>query len=131
MSTQVTNLALYVTARWAIPILLDESRALPDWKPSFLVTSSALPVDPIPQLFSLSMAKAAQANMVKSLEKTYTHLGIHIGLVVVGGAMSDNALISPTLVAEQAWLLFAQNRESWTTQVTIREDLTVDWDETI
>lgn len=130
---QVSNLALYVTARWAMPILLDKSRSrsLCDWKPSFLVTSSLLPVEPIPELFSLSMAKAAQANMVKSLQKAYSCLGIHVGLVVVGGVMSDDRLLSPTVVAEQAWLLFAQKPESWTTQVTIREDRSVDWSETI
>ncbi len=114
-----------------MPILLDKSRALSDWKPSFLVTSSFLPVEPIPELFSLSMAKAAQANMVKSLQKTYTCLGIHVGLVVVGGVMSADVFLTPAVVAEQAWLLFAQKPEDWTTQVTIREDRSVDWTDTI
>ncbi|CBF80261.1 predicted protein [Aspergillus nidulans FGSC A4] len=64
--------------QWAVPLLLKNKEKNPglDYKPSILVTSSLLPVDPIPELFSLSLVKAAQANMVKSLEKMFRARGM-------------------------------------------------------
>lgn len=42
-----------------------------DRKPSFLVTSSLLWKDPMPFLFSLSLVKTSQRNLVDSLKRTY------------------------------------------------------------
>jgi hypothetical protein len=55
-------------------------------KPSFLVTSSFLWEDPIPMLFSLSMVKASQRNLVQSLQKMNS--GVHIALLNVAGPVS-------------------------------------------
>jgi hypothetical protein len=78
------------------------------------------------------MVKAAQANLVKSLDKAFTPQGVHVGLVVVGGAVSPSApALNPRNIAEQAWNLFAQKREDWTGQVTILEDKLVDWEPSI
>lgn len=97
-----------------------------------LVTSSFLPKDPIPELFSLSMVKAAQANLIKSLVKTFTPQGVHIGLVVVGGPVSpDSPTLNPNKIAGQAWKLFAQERKDWTAQVALYEDGTIDWSPSI
>jgi NAD(P)-dependent dehydrogenase (short-subunit alcohol dehydrogenase family) len=128
----VSNLALYAVAKWAMQLLRAKATSETDCRPSFLVTSSLLPVDPIPELFSLSMVKAAQANLVKSLDKAFTPQGVHVGLVVVGGAVSPSApALNPRNIAEQAWNLFAQKREDWTGQVTILEDKLVDWEPSI
>lgn len=123
-----------MTARWAIPLLLRQaqSHTQGDWKPSLLVTSSLLPVDPIPELFALSMVKAAQANLVKSLVKAFTARGVHIGLVVVGGIVSSDApALNPINIAEQAWKLFAQECNDWTAQVAVHADGVVDWNSSI
>lgn len=129
---QVSNIALYAAAKWAMPLLRAKAASGTDCRPSFLVTSSLLPVDPIPELFSLSLVKAAQANLVKSLEKVSTPEGVHVGLVVVGGAVSPSApALNPRNIAEHAWNLFAQKREDWTGQVTIREEKMVDWEPSI
>ncbi|KAL1880298.1 hypothetical protein Plec18167_003701 [Paecilomyces lecythidis] len=131
---RVSNSALYIVSRWAIPLLLQEGKSQPEtnWKPSLLVTSSLLPKDPIAELFALSMVKAAQVNLVKSLDKTFTSQGVHIGLVVIGGQVSvDSPTLNPTVIAKQAWELFAQERKDWTPQVTLYEDGTVDWSESI
>ncbi|GAB1216616.1 hypothetical protein ATERTT37_005832 [Aspergillus terreus] len=112
---QISVIALYVTAKWAMPLLLKTRENNPgaDYKPSILVTSSLLPVDPIPELFSLSLVKAAQANMVKSLEKTFKARGVHIGMVIVGGIVSpDASLLNPTNIAERAWDLFQRDELS-------------------
>ncbi|KAE8406385.1 hypothetical protein BDV37DRAFT_243096 [Aspergillus pseudonomiae] len=120
--------AFYVAAQWAIPILASTMQKNPGtgFKPTFLVTSSLLPVDPIPELFSLSMAKAAQANMVKSLQK-FVAKGTHVGMVVVGGIVSpDSEFMNPTTIAQQAWELFNQDGADWKSQVSILEDK-IDW----
>ncbi|KAL4747561.1 hypothetical protein BDW72DRAFT_209507 [Aspergillus terricola var. indicus] len=112
---QISVIALYVTAQWAVPLLLRTKEKNPglDYKPSILVTSSLLPVDPIPELFSLSLVKAAQANMVKSLEKMFKARGIHIGMVIVGGMVSPDATtLNPTNIAQRAWELFQRGELS-------------------
>ena len=94
-------------ARWALPQLRDLAKADSEARPSFLVTSSLLPKDPIPDLFSLSMVKAAQRNLVQSLSKEWSHHGIHIGMVVVGGAVDVSAeTLNPPNIASHAWELF-------------------------
>jgi hypothetical protein len=77
------------------------------------------------------MVKAAQANLIKSLERAFASQGVHIGLVVVWGIVSDSTPLNPTSIAEQAWNLFAQQREEWTTQVTVYGDGSVNWKNTI
>ena len=83
MNLQTTTIALSTTAQWALPLL---SCLNPETKPSFLVTSSLLPQQPVPQVFSLSLVKASQRNLVQSLAVTWT--GVHVGLVNVGGPVS-------------------------------------------
>jgi NAD(P)-dependent dehydrogenase (short-subunit alcohol dehydrogenase family) len=53
---RLTNLALYKTAEWAIPLL---QKAGPDASPSFFVTSTTLLYkEPVPDLVSLSLVKS-------------------------------------------------------------------------
>lgn len=56
--------------------------------PSIIVTSSILPQQPIPQLFVLSLVKAAQRNLMQSLSLAYASQGVHLGLINVGGPVS-------------------------------------------
>ena len=119
-SSQTTCTALHTTAKWAIPQLLQLVAADPDAKPSLLVTTSLLPQDPIPELFVLSMVKAAQKNMVQSLAKTYGPQGVHVGLVVVGGAVSPtNETLNPSNIAGRTWELFDQDKGRQTLEVEI------------
>ncbi|XTI92331.1 putative NADP(+)-dependent dehydrogenase [Cenococcum geophilum] len=82
---ETTNIALYIVAQWAIPRLRALSASSAAAKSSLLVTNSLLYANPIPQLFSLSLVKAAQCSLVMSLAKTFNSSGIHIALVTVGG----------------------------------------------
>lgn len=81
------------------------SQADPSARPAFIVTSSALPFNPIPQLFALSLTKAAQRNLVQSLHMTYASQGVHIGVVnVQGGPVSaDHEVWNPANIASKAW----------------------------
>jgi hypothetical protein len=53
-------MALYRVAQWAMPRLQKFAESNASAKPTLLVTNSAPPWDPIPQLLSLSLVKAAQ-----------------------------------------------------------------------
>jgi len=100
----VTNLALYKIAQWAIPRLQSLAKSNSGNKPSLLVTNSSLPWDPVPQLLSLSLVKAAQRNMVMSFSRAYSDSGVHFGLIAVQGVVSPEAkVLNPKTIAEKTW----------------------------
>ncbi|KAM4059988.1 short chain dehydrogenase [Hirsutella rhossiliensis] len=114
--------SLHVVAKWAMPQLLHLSESDPHAKPSFIITSSLLPQQPDPDLFVLSMVKAAQRNMAESMAKVYGPRGVHVALVVVGGAVDpSNHKLNPKYIAERTWDLFYQPRQSQTFEVEILE----------
>ncbi|KAK4120682.1 NAD(P)-binding protein [Parathielavia appendiculata] len=109
---KITVSALYVLAQRYIPHLVSLAKAGADpdsehsssAKPGFLVTSSALPLEPIPQLFALSLVKAAQRNLVQSLHMAYAPEGVHVGVINVAGAVSpDDLERNPANIAARAW----------------------------
>lgn len=68
------------------------------------MTSSALPQEPIPALFALSLTKAAQRNLAQSLHMTYGPQGVHIGVVNVAGVVSpEEKERNPTNIAARTW----------------------------
>lgn len=88
--------------------------------PSLIVTSSLLPQHPIPQLFALSLVKAAQRNLVQSLSLTYASEGVLLGLINVGGQVSpEHDTWNPTNIAAKAWDWFSKSREERTFEVLI------------
>ncbi|KAF2786654.1 NAD(P)-binding protein [Melanomma pulvis-pyrius CBS 109.77] len=116
---KVTNLALYAISQWAIPRLQALAKAKPTTKPSLLVTNSHLPWDPIPQLLSLSLVKAAQRNMVTSFSRAYSETGVHFGLIAVQGVVSPEAkVVNPANIAEKMWEFF---EEGTALEVLIKE----------
>jgi hypothetical protein len=104
-------MALYTTAQWALPLL---SALKPTDKPSILVTSSLLTQVPIPLVFSLSLVKAAQRNLVQSL--AMTNPDVHIALLNVGGQVNwEDRCFNPPAV----WLSpFKTRRPEWLTADT-------------
>jgi len=76
-------------------------------RPALIVTSSALPLQPIPQLFALSLVKAAQRNLVQSLHMTYAAEGVHVGVInVAGQVFPDDPVRNPTNIAAKTWEWF-------------------------
>ncbi|PHH89240.1 hypothetical protein CDD83_6431 [Cordyceps sp. RAO-2017] len=116
--------SLHVTAKWAVPQLVQLSRSDPDAKPSLLITSSLLPQQPDPDcFFALSVVKAAQRNMAESMAKVYGPQGVHVGLIVVGGVVDpSNRTLNPKHIAERTWDLFNQPWDARTFEVEILED---------
>ncbi|CAO2649500.1 Nn.00g068850.m01.CDS01 [Neocucurbitaria sp. VM-36] len=99
---KTTNLALYIIAQHYIPKLQSLANSSTTLKPALLVTNSALPWDPVPQLLSLSLVKAAQRNMVQSFDRAFTGSGVHIGSIHVGGAVApENKVLNPKTIAER------------------------------
>jgi hypothetical protein len=118
---KLTNLALYETAKWAVPLL--KENAVEDRSPSLLVTSTTqLWREPVPALVALSMVKSAQRALVLSLNSHYGN-DIHIGLVSVGGVVDpDKKNLSPDNIAEQAYALYRQPRDKWEREIEISDD---------
>ena len=116
----MTNLALYTTAQWAIP-LLKEAKG-DDRAPSFFVTSTTLLYkEPAPDLVSLSMVKSAQRALVLSLHAKFGQ-DVHIGLVSVGGVVSPDAKnLNPENIAEKAYELYKQPKGKWAREIEIHE----------
>jgi hypothetical protein len=103
-SAQLTNLALYETAHWAIPLLRQSQST--DSSPSFFVTSTTqLYKEPYPPFFSLSAVKSAQRAQVLSLH-AYFGKDVHIALLSVGGVVSpDKQNLTPSNIADKCWEL--------------------------
>jgi hypothetical protein len=86
--------------------------------PSFLVTSGLLHDDPVPILFSLSIAKAAQRTLVLSLQRLYPD--IHVALLLIGGGVSfEEKERNPANIANELWKLYVQQQKEWAVEVTL------------
>ncbi|KAH6845775.1 hypothetical protein B0I37DRAFT_191952 [Chaetomium sp. MPI-CAGE-AT-0009] len=105
--------ALYVLAQRYVPHLVSLAKADASAnKPALLVTSSALPQHPIPQLFALSLVKAAQRNLVQSLNLTYAPEGVHVGVInVAGQVFPEDPVRNPTNIAAETWKWFEEGKE--------------------
>lgn len=116
---KLNGVGLYVAAAWAMPYLAElasqkgeEEKAL--CRPSFLLSGSGINYKPIPQLFSLSMQKAAQANLLKSLEHMYGPKGVHVARLDINGFVrEDDDTMAPARCAEQHWRLSQQQQKDW------------------
>lgn len=111
LSHQINVSALYTVAQRVIPQLIELRKSDPTAKPALLVTSSLLPQHPMPDLFALSLVKAAQRNLVQSLSMTYASEGVHVGLIVVGGVVTpEHKTLNPTNIAAETWKWFNEDK---------------------
>jgi NAD(P)-dependent dehydrogenase (short-subunit alcohol dehydrogenase family) len=89
-------------------------------RPAIIVTSSALPHNPIPQFFALSLVKAAQRNLVQSLSLTYTPEGVHVGVINVAGPVTpEDKVRNPTNIAAKTWEWFEGAKQKPSFEVEI------------
>ncbi|MBE3045512.1 SDR family NAD(P)-dependent oxidoreductase [Candidatus Bathyarchaeota archaeon] len=118
---RISTIGLHVTAKWAMPQLI--SIADPAAKPTLMVTSSHLPEEPEAAVFSLSLAKAAQKNLVRSLRQKFgAEEGAHVCLLTVAGYVDETRrLLNSTNIANEAWRLYSQPKDAWTEDVRIEE----------
>lgn len=119
---KISAVALHQTAKWAIPHLTKLAKQDSSAKPPLLVTSSHLPQSPEPDLFVLSLTKAAQRNLAESLAKVYQPQGVHVGLVIVAGSVApEKTGLNPGNIAKKTYELFAQERGGWTLETYLKE----------
>ncbi|KAL8896967.1 MAG: hypothetical protein Q9207_007457 [Kuettlingeria erythrocarpa] len=110
---EVANIALYTTATVLMPHLQRLAQSNPAAHPCFFVNSEVIAYRPQVSNFSKSMAKAAQANLLKALAEENKGV-VHIALVVVGGPINFfNPLTSPTYVGSKFWDLYLQDKGHW------------------
>jgi NAD(P)-dependent dehydrogenase (short-subunit alcohol dehydrogenase family) len=122
MYYQITTIALYAVAGWAYPLLKKLAAEDQQSHPTILVTSSLLPSEPIPQVFALSLTKAAQYNMMKSLSMVAKDDGIHVALISPCGPVSpDFPNLNPINIAKKAWELVAEPRGKFTFEKQVLE----------
>ncbi|KAK0702177.1 hypothetical protein B0H67DRAFT_500336 [Lasiosphaeris hirsuta] len=99
--------ALYTISQRYIPHLVELAKVDVWSRPALIVTSSGLPQNPVPQLFALSLAKAAQRNLVQSLSLTYTPEGVHVGVINVTGPVTpEDKIRNPSNIARKTWEWF-------------------------
>ncbi|KAL7920120.1 NAD(P)-binding protein [Trichoderma austrokoningii] len=117
---QISTVALYNTAKWAIPELSALAKQDPTAKPTLTVTNSHLPETPVADLFSLSLTKASQKNLTLSLRDKFADQGIHVCLLAVAGTVRDeNPNLNNKNVACKAWDLYNQEKSAWTKEIRI------------
>jgi hypothetical protein len=102
------DLDLRVKANYGLlccyPVAVKESQ-----KPAFFCTSGCINKDHIPDVFSLSVCKAGQHNLVQSMHKKYKEQGVYCGLVVVGGVVADDhPQCNAENIANKTWALYEQ-----------------------
>lgn len=108
---EIPNIGLYTTASVMLPRLKVMAQQNPSAHPSLFVTSGAIIHQPAAFVFSLSMAKAAQATMTRILADENND--IHVALVLVGGEVSlDEKINNPANIATKFWELFQQKEGS-------------------
>ena len=110
---KVPNLGLYTTASKILPHLQALAKSHPDAHPALFVTSGAIIHQPSAPVFSLSMAKAAQANLTKLLAEENKDI-VHVALVTVSGVVSmEEEVNNPPNIASKFWKLYEQKKGSW------------------
>ena len=86
------------------------------------MTAGFLHRRPLPELFALSAVKAAQHNLVTSLQEVYGSQGIHIALALVGGFVRPEARnLNPENIAKVMWTIYAQGAADWSREYEILE----------
>ena len=96
-----------------LPQLQALAKSHPDAHPVLFVTSSTLIHQPFAPVFSLSMAKTAQASLANLLTEENKNV-VHVALVTVSGQVSpEEEVNNPKNIAKKFWELYEQKKGSW------------------
>lgn len=110
---KIPNLGLYTTASVLLPHLQKLAKADQTAHPALFITSGAIIHQPFAPVFSLSMAKAAQASLAQLLAAENKDV-VHVALVTVGGQVTpEEEVNNPANIATKFWELYEQKKGSW------------------
>lgn len=89
-------------------------------KGSILFTGGGFAFEPMPNLASLGIEKAAIRNLTFALAKELAPEGIHVGTVTVGGMVKPGTPFAPELIAEEFWKLHKQPAGAFEREIVYR-----------
>lgn len=86
------------------------------------MTSGMLAKDPFPAMFSLAACKAGQYNLVHSLHKEFEPKGVHCGVIIIAGTVSDASKVTNARnIAEETWTAFMQPKGTGKLEVVLED----------
>lgn len=86
------------------------------------MTGTFLSRDPLPQIFTLSLVKAAQRDLTHSLSQIYDPQGVHVGMIRVMGAVDPAAAtLSPNSIDAKVWELFNESQDKQTFEIEVKQ----------
>lgn len=119
----------FLTAKAALPLLLPHGGSL-------LFTGASASMRGRPLFAHFAAAKAALRTLAQALAREYGPQGVHVGHVVVDGAIDGERLrtllpahleklgkdgsLDPDAIAEAFWQLHVQPRSAWTHEIDLR-----------
>lgn len=103
-----------VTAQECAPAMIQAGRG------TLVFTGGGLAFEPMAELSSLSMGKAAIRNLSFSLAKELGPKGIHVATVTICGFVQEGTRFAPDLIADEYWRLHVQAPDAWEREVVFR-----------
>lgn len=119
-----------VTAKRAMPMLSAQERG------SMLFTGASASLRGRPMFGHFASAKAGLRNLAQALAREYGPKGIHVGHVIIDGAVNgdivrsrfgeylnklgDDGSLQPDAIADAFWTLHNQHRSAWTHEIDLR-----------
>lgn len=119
---------LYVVVSWAQPHLVKLAQTDASARPSLFLSGGSIFRNPAPEVFGLSMQKAAQHNLLQSLSKVVGPQGVHVADVAIAGPVKDDdPVINAANIAGTFWTLHREDPSEWRFDVEVGslEDFTV------
>jgi NAD(P)-dependent dehydrogenase (short-subunit alcohol dehydrogenase family) len=105
-------------------------RMLPRGRGAVLFTGASAGVKGYPQSAAFAMAKFALRGLAQSMARELHPQGVHVGHVVVDGAIRNpgraeppdapDSMLDPDAIAEAYWAFLAQDRSCWSWEVEVR-----------
>ncbi len=96
-----------VAAQECAPALVRAGRG------TILISGGGLALDPMAEIASLSLGKAAIRSLAFSLAKELEPAGIHVATVTICGFVQEGTRFAPGLIAEEYWRLHTQPQAEW------------------
>ena len=87
---------------------------------TILLSGGGLALDPVAEMGSLGLGKAAIRNLTTSLAKALEPDGVHVATVTIAGYMEKGTPFDPDLVADAFWTLHTQPRDAWQREILFR-----------
>ncbi|QDY99349.1 SDR family NAD(P)-dependent oxidoreductase [Nitratireductor mangrovi] len=123
--------ALQVTAYGAFLVAQQAARRmLPEGKGTILFTGASAGVKGYPQSASFAMGKFALRGLAQSMARELHPKGIHVGHVVIDGAIRNpgrtepadkpDSMLDPDAIAETYMQLIGQDRSAWAWEIELR-----------